>query len=336
MSLYPRFLMVLTLLASACVPEYAQDEMCLPEECSGQCDDGRCLPADAVSATSCEGDDCGPGWWIAEGGCRDVSCPEGHACAGDRCAPIEDPCMTQFVACPDGMHCVEGLCEPDECGGHSCGAGRECLDGQCTSKPDCDGENCWPCLSDGMCEPDQVCRHRAAVPGPRYCRQQADHDRAGRRCQDPADCGDGACVGGRCAPACEQSQACGDAHICEFVPAARMRVCVSREASTCPGGCGEGYCDDGQCFTGCRVSGDCPGDCVVAGAGNAFEANRCQSGSSHCPDDTLRIHAEGGLFCVREQHCSLDAHCEDGLRCLDATALNAESSAYLGMCGLSL
>ncbi len=340
-------LVSLSLAAAACTPSpnYAPTpELCASEDdCGGAlCTDGMCADSDPI----CDGDDCPDScgdcaeWQICSLGqcfdadpCYGVTCDFNEVCNDGSCVVAEDSCVTQHIECPDGYGCVRGVCEPDRCDGVSCGEGRYCLHGRCVLDRDCEGQACSPCMSDEMCDLGQVCRPRGDLTGPRYCRGHAPTSNLGEVCAADDACGDDACVEGVCRPRCNESQDCGEGLVCELREGNTLRGCVPRDLSTCPDGCGDAYCHNGQCVTACTLGGECPGDCRVVGVENAFDGNQCSPGPAICPDHTLRVINEPEIFCVASNHCSLDAHCEDGTTCLDARDLGADESAYLGVCG---
>ena len=210
-------------------------------------------------------------------------CPDGLECCGGTCR--RGRCCTLDMECPEG-HCRDGLCADTP--RPNCGPDTPCPSGRCLltlAEPKCvecivssdcpEGENI--CSAEHQCIPTSVagctpeeCAAKGQICAPQYgCRDCAARD----------ECGDRACVNGRCQP-CSSNAQCGSASECS-----ENGRCVAEASTPCVtnADCGDRVCiqfgDARQCAA-CSLNAECGNgqSCHVA-------SGRCRSASPSCQSD---------------------------------------------------
>lgn len=309
----------------------ADDNDCTSDICdldTGSCENTD-LPAGAACGSGADTDCDNPDTCDGQGQCQNNSEPAGVAC-GD---PSDDGCTN-----PDGCDGV-GLCQPNhEPNGTPCGEQMQCLEGVCTTIPDCSNDvDCSdgdPCTND-VCTAG-VCSNPPATAGT-PCGSSADAD-----CDNPDGCdGAGACLpnpapdgaacssdgnactadtcsGGVCAHSlaaagtpcgssadtqCDNPDACNAAGQCQTNNAANGSACNDGNACTTGDACQAGACVGGPA-PNCNDGDGCTTDSCKPSAG-------CQHSPAFCPPD--RICQDG--VCVPAPQCITDADCDDDNPC---------------------
>ena len=258
------------------------------------CDPTGCYPCDRygcdIRDDSCSGrrdcpsdSSCDP----STRSCRtDAKCQDGTCVPGK---PVER--CTSGSACDDGL-CLDGACGAcsGDCGGGTtcqfnrhCGAGRVCLDGQCTNS----------CTGPRDCGSGQACVGQVCAPRSGTCVKTSE-------CQ-----GDAVCVNNTCLETCTLDGKCGNAaDRCSAAIASTetsVQVCLPDNASS----------------PECKLNVDCDGEVCV----NGVCRTACE-GSEDCVACEDGPVCAGGGFCMTEAEanpgCRTSRDCTGALVCLDA------------------
>jgi cysteine-rich repeat protein len=236
-----------------------------------QCDDGN----------TADGDGCDNDCTFTCAG--DADCTDGNACNGvetcaspgttaSACVPGTPP--SEGASCGAGRICRGGTCSTAGCGDGFVSPGEQCDDGNMTDGDGCDGDCTWTCASAADCADANVCNgaETCASPG-----TLASRCNAGTPPTNGTACGTGLiCVTGSCV-----SARCGDGIV-----------------ST-----GE-QCDDGNTTNGDGCNNDCRFTCANDAAcsdGNACNgAETCASPGTTASRCTAGTAPPTGTACDRD------------------------------------
>jgi hypothetical protein len=190
--------------------------------------------------TTCQSGEC-----VCRASCEDSECGD------DGCGGICGTCPDDRPYCMDGQ-CVtkedcEGDCSGKQCGDDGCGSScgscgllETCVDGECVCRPDCDDRECGP---DGCGDTCGECDGDTPFCENGVCVSDCEND-----CTDK-ECGDDGC-GGSCGT-CYYGYVCVD-NVCRCSP-----DCQGKE-------CGDDGCG-GRCGT-CQVGWGCLDNACAEGA----------------------------------------------------------------------
>lgn len=267
-----------------------------------QCDAQGCrrmqgLPPGAVCR---DNNDCSPGCYCGGGKCAEAGfCDQNSDCSrGYTCEVTRHSCV------PGGGGTVPVT--PRACRTTAeCGAGGECLDGQCHAAPVLPNH----CVFNRECGVGGAC---------------AD-GRCQKACQDDAGCGTGrTCQAGRCAPKADGGGACVASGQCGAAQSCLNGSChpgCSKDAD-CQGRNAKDVCVAGLCrpdesrVPECRVNADCKGgaECV-----DSLCRTPCFASSDCAKCEDGPVCALGHCVSSREAspQCRLSAECGSSGSCTD-------------------
>ncbi len=313
--------------------------------CAGE--DSNCESGVCAGNNLCQGPGCGDG--VRNGNETDVDCGGancGATCVPNRACLVNDDCTSgvcpaegedgEFVCqapdCNDGT--MNGSESATDCGGQCgpCGDGDACAN---------DGDNCASGVCSGgggglcqvrTCEDDVENGDESDVDCGQTCgAQRLCPDN--QRCNAPADCQNGRCVGGRCAPAAcddevengdETAEDCGGS--CDACPDnSACEADSDCESRLCDGTCTPPECDDSRLNgaesdvdCGGNVCDPCPDNLLCAGENSNCLSGvcdgRCQAPSCD-PADGVKNGDESDIDCGGNSCPS----CNVGDNCIEAS-----------------
>lgn len=283
---------------------------CLAPTCATSCPAGTACGADGachcggVLGPACDaGDVCGAfGRCESVDPCAGVSCSGGMVC--DASHGGECRCGTGGPACGAGEQCVGGECRRERCSGVACTGGAECdpADGLCK----CGGAGGGVCRAGEACGADRRCVRSSRCDGV-TCR-------AGEVC-DPTD---GKCTCGRLGgPYCRDDQTCEPlaavckgGELCATVTCTSGLSCDPEDGSCRCGGFGGQLCGATEACVGVASGRRCAKSCTVLGTSS------CESGSTCRYDVDARLEVCGHEGTGRDgDSCDEVASCGPGLHC---------------------
>lgn len=244
---------------------------------------GVCLPNREKYIACTQASECGPGETCIEGKCASF-CLTSTECGiwnmnGDALT------CARSVAVPAGVCLEDRACETDD----QCNGGYECYQRRCQK---------IICRSDADCGAKSVCHEGTCY---------------GVECMSDGDCRDGeVCRNRQCTDECKSADDCNDAACidggCE--KKCKMTVCPKNSWACRYEDC-EQCQNDADCGDGKVCKKETQVDLIKNKKNEGDED--AQSGFSHSPEIAIRREFQSAI-CVE---CTTDAHCKDGMHCLD-------------------
>lgn len=256
-----------------------------------------------------------------------LACPDGYACAADRCVPSQCAASEDLPSCV-GTWCPDGSCAAAQCSDGRLGPGE--VDVDC-------GGPCVRCALGAVCSVDADCAQGGCVGG--LCSKPSCADEIRNGDETGTDCG------GSCSP-------CGDGDGCQNGADCRSGVCgACADAGTCcaPASCADGITNGDELATDCGgACGPCPLGAACT-APSSCASNVCLEGScaALCANgrrdgDESDVDCGGSEVgcprCEDDRACILNGDCSSGrcdgvcISCADGVANGDE----LGLdCGSS-
>ncbi len=286
---------------------------------------------------------------VLEDACRALACPDGLACRGGRCGPIEPGPDAGTVETDAGM--PPPCTTDDECtDGNPCNGSERCKGGECHPSTDridcddhvactvdsCDGTGCvhdaddaaCTASSGGHCDPTNGCQYdtcSTATCMPTGCETATCQ---GALCVRTFACGAGqTCCGQTCVPSgCDDGAPCTNDY-CDV------------GAAACRHTPRPGSCDDGD---PCTLGDVCEGTtCTGAGTMACDDANGCTTDSCRtgvgCAHDANASSCDDGNACTVGDACGGGScqpgaamACDDGVGCT-TDSCSGGSCAHVAM-----